>query len=126
VIAFCPVFLLLEIVFVLTQSVARIQQGIIREGNRRWVADPEINTSDGIARRLGGNLMLTDNVQIPTGFCSVPDGTYLLDIGQLNFRRRVVLTENKVVSLLMRAAFAQSKFVVFCVVSNSALFPRNR
>jgi len=41
---------LLEIVFVFTQSVARIQQGIIREGDRRRVTDPEVDASDGIPR----------------------------------------------------------------------------
>jgi hypothetical protein len=59
---FCLVFCLLEIVFVFTQSVARIQQGIIREGDRRRVTDPEIDTCGFVARRLGSNLMFTDDV----------------------------------------------------------------
>ncbi len=77
VFTFRVVFKLAEVVCVLFQRVARIQQGFITDRDGRRIADAEVNTSRLLTRRVSGfNANFADEVQFPV--VTVPDDADLL------------------------------------------------
>jgi hypothetical protein len=122
---FCLVLLLLEVVFVFAHRVARIQQGVVGERDSGWIADAKVNTCRVFTGRLCGNFFFTDDVQFPPTFASVVDSTHLLNIVSFDFWWCLVLAKDVVTSVFVVFAFAQTDSVVFRVVANAFVLPRD-
>ncbi len=59
---FCLILFPLEVVFVFTERITRIQQGVVRERDGGWITDSKVNTCGLLAGRLWADFLLTDDV----------------------------------------------------------------
>lgn len=72
----------------------RIQQSVVAERNSARTADAGVNIRHLFIRRLGGDFVLADDMELPLLSAVVPDGMDLLDVLQLEPRCGVGLGES--------------------------------
>ena len=120
-----------EVVAVLLQAVAGVQVGVFGAiGDSGEVANAEVD-----ARRLGSgsvgclNLVLADEVYLPSLFRLVVDGADLLQVIDLDAGTGFVFDKDVLprfwVFFVIRT-LGEADTVVFGVVTNTVLFPRHR
>jgi len=118
--------LLLEVVVVLFECAAGVQQGLVSDRDGGKVADAEVDTCHPVAGRVRiASVDATDDVQLP--LLTGPDRSDLLDVLYVHIRAGGVLAENEVRPRLFEIrSFRESNPVVVGVVFETVLFECDR